>query len=452
MVKVVICAPYFEEATFLWSPFLKNWLANELKKRGVEPVVLWGNDCIPEKFAEAVKDPDVYAVDGVGHGNERTFTGQGYSELLKVGMLLGEEWKHIFFGPVSCLVGQQLVPYMVQQGVPAAVGEETEYFFTAAGTPGDGSDPALDPLEKYYHYAEYGGRLLYMAEGHTAGEAYQNMLQEYERQAQEAEKVDAETAYWLRYDAQHRKFFGDPNFRFPITGVRTTVQVQALGTRIASEKTDVISVSGKVVAEDGSVPKGAVRVRVDDQVADATLDANGAFETSFTFVWDQNIDITYTVTVEYQGYSNAVRYLPSRATTTVTVHSTRSPSKTKITKVTATRENDTVHLTIEGTVTDDKGMPVANGDVDILITDTYPKRDTVKTDANGKFTYKCDVPVGWLETQLTVTATFKGNDVLQPSIDEVQAKFPPNWKIILIVAGAAIVIIALIILAAILTG
>jgi hypothetical protein len=452
MVKVVVCAPYFEEATFLWSPFLKNWLANELKKRGVEPVVLWGNDCVPSKFAEAVKDPDVYMVDGVGHGNERTFTGQGFSELLKVGMLLGDEWKHIFFGPVSCLVGRQLLPYMIQQGVPAGVGEETEYYFTAAGTPGDGSDPALDPLEKYYLYAEYGGRTLPMAEGYTAGEAYNNMLQEYERQAREAEKIDPETAYWLRYDARHRKFFGDPNFRLPITGVRTKVEVTAVGTRLASEKTDVISVSGRVVAEDGSIPKGAVRVKADGQVADAMLDEKGAFEVSFTFVWDQNIDITYNITVEYQGYSNEVRYLPSRAQTTVTVHTTRSPSKTKITKVTATRENDTVHLTIEGTVTDDKGMPVANGDVGILITDTYPKRDTVKTDANGKFTYQCDVPVGWLETLLTITATFKGNDVLQPSIDEVHVKFPPNWKIIIMIAGAAIVIIALIFLAAILTG
>jgi hypothetical protein len=76
----------------------------------------------------------------------------------------------------------------------------------------------------------------------------------------------------------------------------------------------------------------------------------------------------------------------------------------------------------------------------------------VKTDANGKFTYKCDVLVGWLETLLTVTATFKGNDVLLPSMDEVQVKFPPNWKIVILIAGAAIVIVALIILAAILTG
>jgi hypothetical protein len=452
MVKVVICAPYFEEATFLWSPFLRNWLANELRKRGVEPVVLWGNDCIPSKFAEAVKDPDVYMVDGVGHGDVDVFTGQGYSELLKVGMLLGPEWKHIFFGPVSCLVGRQLLPYLIQQGVPAGVGEETEYFFTAAGTPGDGSDPESDPLEKYYLYAEYGGRTLPMAEGYTAGEAYNNMLQEYERQAQEAEKVDPETAYWLRYDAQHRKFFGDPNFRLPVSGIRTKVEVQASGTRLASEKTDVVSVSGKVVAEDGSIPKGAVRVKADDQVADVILDEKGEFETSFTFIWDQNIDITYNITVEYQGYSNSVRYLPSRAYTSVTVHSTRSPSKTKITKVAATRKDDMVHITVEGVVTDDKGLPVANGDVDILITDTYPKRDTVKTDASGKFAYECDVPVEWLETQLTVTAAFKGNDVLLPSMDEARVKFPPNWKVIILIAGVAAVVIALVILAAILTG
>jgi hypothetical protein len=458
-IKLVVLAPYYEQATFLWSPFLKGWVAKELRSRCVEPVVLWGNDCVPDKFAAAMRDPEVKGVLGVGHGSESEIVGQGNATLVKVGMLVPQEWKDDVFAPVSCLVGRRLVPYLVQQGVPAGIGEVTEYWFTAAGTVTDGMDPEEDPLLKYFLYAEY-TFWFRLAEGATAGEAYDAMIEEYKRQAELAKQVDPLTWWCLQVDWQNRKFFGDRNYRLPPAPGRilTKTEVSAGGERRPTEKKDVVTVTGRVAAEDGSVPKGWVRVKASrwpDPIEKSDvvpLDSEGRFSVSFAFGWETNVDYTYTVTAWYGGWADGKCYVPSSATTAVTVRSGRAPTATKITKVEAEREGDAVHLYVEGTVADADGKPVAGGEVEIVVADTFPVRSYVKTGADGRFAWRGDVPVDWFDTKLSVTACFRGDELRMPSCDTAYAKFPPNWKVVAIIAGAAAVIIALVILAAILTG
>ena len=116
------------------------------------------------------------------------------------------------------------------------------------------------------------------------------------------------------------------------------------------------------------------------------------------------------------------------------------------------RQDDTVHLTIEGEVKDANGKPVAGGEVEILVTDDYPVKKYVKTDEKGRFSCTVTVFVGWLETGLSVQACYKGDDLRMPSCDTKYVKFPPNWKVILTVLGAAAIIIALIIIAITVTG
>jgi hypothetical protein len=217
-------------------------------------------------------------------------------------------------------------------------------------------------------------------------------------------------------------------------------------------------VTGRVAAEDGSVPKGWVRVKASrwpDPIEKSDvvpLDSEGRFSVTFAFGWDANIDYTYTVTAWYGGWADGKCYMPSSATTKVTVRSGRAPTATKIAKVEAKREGDVVHLYVEGTVADADGKPVAGGEVEIAVADTFPVRSYVKTDAEGRFAWRGDVPVDWFDTKLSVTACFKGDELRMPSCDTAYAKFPPNWKVVAIIAGAAAVIIALVILAAILTG
>jgi hypothetical protein len=454
-VKLVIVAPYYEPATFIWSPYLKGWVADNLRVRCVEPVVLWGNDAVPDKFAQALKDPDVKGVLGVGHGSEDEFTGQGYSVLVKVGMLVPQEWKDDVFAPVSCLVGQRLVPYLVQQGVPAGIGEVTEYWFTAVGT-GDGSDPEQDPLLKFFMYAEY-TFWFKLAEGATAGEAYDAMIAEYKRQADQARQVDPTTWWCLQTDWQNRQFFGDRSYRLPAPGgrVSTSVRVSVSGERKPLEKEDEVAVSGTVAAEDGATPQGSVKVKVVredgvEQEETARLDGKGSFTVTFTFPWDINIDLKYTVTVTYLGWRTEAKcYLPSAATATLTVKGAKAPTVTKITRLEAKREGDTVHLLVEGVVTTSEGEPVPSGVVEVVATDTYPFKGYARTDQEGKFALKTDVAVGWFDTTLSVTACYKGDDLRMPSCDEKLAKYPPNWKVVAEMAGAAAAIIILIIAAVI---
>ena len=452
-VKLVVCAPYYETATFLWSPFLKGWVAKELRKRCVEPVVLWGNDCIPDKFAAAMVDPETKGVLGVGHGSDSEFTGQGHSTLVKVGMLIPKEWKDDCFAPVSCLVGKRLLPYLIQQGVPCGLGEVTEYWFTAMGTVTDGLDPEEDPLLKYFLYAEY--TFWYrLAEGATAGEAYDVMIEEYKRQAEEAKQVDAVTWWCLTVDWQNRRFFGDPGFRLPtLPGrVATRIEAQAVGERFATEKRDRVTVTGRVAAEDGTVPKGWVRVRVDGKSDVVPLDVEGGFSATLYLPWERNVDVTYAVKAEYGGWRDGKCYLPSAAALTLTVRSTRSPTATRITRLEARREGDTVRLTVEGEVKGADGKPVPEGEVEVLVTDDYPVKEYAKTDGDGRFSCTVTAFVGWLETGLSVQACYRGDELRMPSCDTKYVKFPPNWKVILTALGAAALIVLLILLAAWLTG
>jgi len=453
-VKLVIVAPYFEQATFLWSPYLRGWVADNLRARCVEPVLLWGNDAVPDKFAQALKDPDVKGVLGAGHGSPDEFTGQGYAVLVRTGMQVPQEWKDDVFAPVSCLVGQRLVPYLVQQGVPVGVGEVTEYWFTAMGT-GDGSDPEQDLLLKFYFYAEY-TFWFKLAEGATAGEAYDAAIEEYKRQADLAKQVDPLTWWCLQVDWQNRKFFGDRGYRLPPTPGRilTKTEVSASGERKPTEKKDVVTVTGRVAAEDGSVPKGWVRVKVSrwpdptDKSDVVPLDTEGRFSITFTFGWDANIDYTYTVTAWYGGWVDEKCYVPSSAKTTVTVRSGRAPTTTKLTKVTAARIDDKVTVEYEGAVTDKEGKPVAGGEVEVWLTDDYPAKQYARTDENGVFRGRVETYAGWFETSLSLQACYRGDELRMPSCDAKPVKIPPNWKAVGGIAGAVLAAILLLLVIA----
>ncbi len=448
MVKLLIIAPYYEIATNLWSPFLKGWVSKELQRRKITPVLLWGDDAVREKVWNALKDSDIYGVLGVGHGNETTFTGQNYNVIVKVGDQLTEDWKRVLFGPVSCLVGQQLLPWLIQQGVPAGIGEVTEYWFVSNGAPRTGENPDEDKPMSYFLKAEY-TFWFRLAEGFTAGEAFLHMLNEYERQASEAEKYDEEVAYYVRYDKEQRRFYGDSQFRLPVGGVRTTTTVTATGERRPADRMDIISVSGKVTAEDGSVPRGVVEVWVNDQHAEVPLDSNGMFTASFKFYWDRNTEKLYNVTVDYTGWMDDKSYLPSSASTEVKVQPQFIQTVLAITDVKTSRDGPLVTFTVRGRLMTSKGEPVggkrvavAVGNGDIYSTDAI-------TDSEGVFNATLTKDYPTLQTSAMVIARFPGDDVYADSSDNKVVKFPPNWdvlKVWIAMAGAIAFIIAILLL------
>jgi hypothetical protein len=432
--KLVILAPYYEVATKLWSPFLRGWVKNELEKRKVETVLLWGDDANRQKLWEAVKNPEIRGILGVGHGSETEIVGQNNETLLKVGDSIGPEWRKLCFAPVSCLVGQKLVPWLVEQGVPCGVGEETEYWFTAEDKPREGNDPEEDQLLKYYLRAEY-TYWFRLAEGFTAGQAYQMMLDEYEKQAKLAQQVDPETAYWLRYDAKHRKFFGDGSFLLT-PGVRTKVDATVTAVRDARGRKDDFFITGRVVAEDGSTPKGWVEVWVNDNGATVPLEEDGSFSWTTSMFWTRNEEKLYAVAVIYNGYKDDKVYLPSRFDTQVKVEPITVPTVLTITDARASRDGPIVFLDYRGRLYDYKGNPLPGKSVAVSFGDGELREEEVVTDDGGAFQGTLSKIAEPLQTKATVRAWFRGDDVYQGSSDTKVVSFPPNWEAVIPILAA----------------
>jgi hypothetical protein len=437
VVKAVIIAPYYEIATYIWSPFLRRWVSSELKKRGVTPILLWGADAVKEKYLDAIKDKDVKATLGVGHGNNDVFTGQNYEPILRVGDQVTDDLRRQCIAPVSCLVANKLMPWLVQQGVPCTVGEATEYIFTAEKEQEQGDNPEEDKLLKYYLYAEY--TFWYrLAEGFTAGEAYRMMIREYYRQAKLAESVDDETAFYVRYDADNRKFFGDKDWRM-VSGTETSILYKAVGIRDPKNKQDTITISGSVGAKDGTIPSGKVKVIVNDQEQEVALRQDGTFTAVFTFTWDKNIEATYDIQVIYEG-DLAHGYLPKYDETEITIKPTTIPTKIEIENIQTERSGSVVAVSVEGRLVDKDGNPIANREIEVFLGDgeLYTGYDTTDKDGRFRVTISKSFPI--LQTKATVIARFDGDDIYRYSEDSRIAEFPPNWDVIKVIAGALAIV------------
>jgi len=429
-------APYYEIATYIWSPYLRGWVSRELEKRGIMPILLWGPGAVKTKYIEAIKDKDVKGTLGVGHGNNDVFTGQNYEPIINVGDKITDDYKRQCIAPVSCLVGKKLMPWLVEQGVQCSVGEVTEYWFTAEKIIQNGDDPEEDKLLKYYMYAEY--VFWYrLAEGFTAGEAYRMMIREYYRQAKLAESIDEETAYYVRYDADNRKFFGDDKFRL-IEGIETQIQYNVITQRNAQDRFDSIIINGKVIAQSG-VPTGKIYIEVNDQNKEVSLNNDGSFTATFIFDWDKNVEKTYQITLIYKGdLSN--KFLPKLEETEVKIEPTYIPTKIEITDIKTSRDASVVTFNITGKLTDVKGNQIKNKTVEVYVGDGKLYEETAKTDDNGVFSVTIEKSYPVLQTKATVIARFNGDDVYQHSETSKIAKFPPNWEVIRTIATAITIV------------
>lgn len=446
MVKAIIIAPYYETATQLWSPFLRGWVSNELKKRGIETILLWGDDAVPEKFNQAIQDPDVRIILGVSHGNATTATGQYYKPLIWKGMQLIDNWKTIVFDLVSCLVGKELVPWLVEQGVPYGIGEVTEYWFMAEDKPRQGNDPEEDQYLKYFLYAEY--TFAYrLAEGFDTGTSYKLMLQEYDRQIELASKVDEEITYWLAVDKENRKAWGNPQYVINPKGVKTWIEANVKTIRLPHQRVDTVSISGQVKAEDMTVPLGQVIITINDRKDTVQLNQDGMFFDTQIFKWDKNEEKTYNIQVVYTGFHDGETWLPSHYETSVKVEPEVIPTVLKITNVKTSRDQSLVSFDIEGILMDKDGNPLQLKQVEVDIGNGELYRYTVVTDTDGKFKLHAEKSYPPLQTKATIIASYSGDDVFQGSSDTVIAQFPPNWdfvKIILAAIGGGIAILFII--------
>jgi len=175
---------------------------------GYETIVLDQDKDVKQNYDNALTEATL--IFGVGHGNTDRFAGYE-NNLLEVAPTATHKYENKLFGVVSCLVGVELLPDMeVKNDNFAGLGETTEYWFVV-GNPyqHDGDEIGEDMFVEAFILSEFAFRKAIL-EGKQAQDAYQLMLDEYENQARKFDKIDSETAYYLRYDANFRKRFGNP--------------------------------------------------------------------------------------------------------------------------------------------------------------------------------------------------------------------------------------------------
>ncbi|MEM3974652.1 MAG: hypothetical protein QW320_09820 [Ignisphaera sp.] len=210
-MSVLLFAPRWaaDPATSFWCPYVSVWLKKQLEGK-VSVTLLEKDDCTRSKTKDAMKSCKMLT--GAGHGNDDVFTGQYYQVIYKVGDDI-RELKDKCFAPVSCRVGAKLLPWMIDNGVACGLGQIDDYTFVANPyVEHKGEDPNEDIYIKPFIMAEY-TFVLSLADGKTAGEAYDDMINAYYRFAEEYRNIDPYVTLYLLVDAENRKFFGDKGWR-----------------------------------------------------------------------------------------------------------------------------------------------------------------------------------------------------------------------------------------------
>ena len=204
---IIFSLPCFEPATCLWSDHVKPIIKNYVKNANI--VILYGNDATPARIHQEMAKVKKGALGGVGHGNHMEFTAQNFNIVYwtaRPEVIKNDSIGSKLFAPVSCLVGRQLAPFMVKEGgMDASIGETIEYTLTSNGV------MSFINAEMTLWKS--------LDEGKILGDAYNDMLKQYEVEASKAEaNRDPYTARFLRLDAANRKMFGDPGFKLIDSG------------------------------------------------------------------------------------------------------------------------------------------------------------------------------------------------------------------------------------------
>jgi len=203
MAKILIFNPAFEDATKLWHPWMFK-LADIIKAAGHTPVLLSADQDTVSNMLNALADPEVRAMAGHGHGNATTFTGQNYDILFTVCRYNAGLIKTRNFSPVSCLIGNELLPDMVQKGLGCGLGMLKEYVFYWGG-----ADPLQDTILQNFTLSEF-EYWKALVNGYTHGGSWEKAKAAYLDRANRIGCVPVSEA--LKQDAMMRSVFGDRNW------------------------------------------------------------------------------------------------------------------------------------------------------------------------------------------------------------------------------------------------
>jgi len=205
---VLFCLPYYETCTYRWSPVIKHYTKQLENKCYL--YVLYGDDARKDKVYTTLREhKEIIPCLMLGHGNDNVYTGQNDEVIFESCNYPSEVIQGRVFWFISCRVGLGLCPDMVSKGAIACVGETEDYYFYI--------DPNTDALSDAFVYpfvmSELKGFTKFL-EGYTIEEAWRTCVDSMYKYADLYEsKGFSDVAETLRFDADHRKLFGNGSYR-----------------------------------------------------------------------------------------------------------------------------------------------------------------------------------------------------------------------------------------------
>ncbi len=202
MTYVVSLRPNYELATmygWFWCGRLYNERASLL---GYDVIDLAIKNATQDNLLKALdKDPKLIA--GVCHGNTDIIVGQDNTLLFRVG---DENTKKIVKGRhvwmLSCLAGQKLLPWMVQEcGAVTAMGYREEFVFCIDTYPNSIAEP--------FFRSHFAGIQAFLR-GRTAKDAFDIIISTFKKYLDDP-KVEEAIKPYLLHDMKCAVFYGDPN-------------------------------------------------------------------------------------------------------------------------------------------------------------------------------------------------------------------------------------------------
>jgi|GEM_PF-3023773 len=220
----------FDMATYYGKHYIENYSVKVAERTGLSVERIYGDEFIPETFYSKLEKFNPVFLSVCGHGNGTTFTGQNEVEMIKVGdEERAKAWSGRVVNFLSCSIGQELVPWLVEKGLKSAMAYDDVYYFMA--------DPTNFPNS--YAFWFFNAHFTFdvnLYKGCTVREAHQLTLDKYQ---ENIEKAPEECKPYLHHDMIHCKTYGDRNVRI--------VQLALLKLSIIDSKDTVKDVfEGKV--------------------------------------------------------------------------------------------------------------------------------------------------------------------------------------------------------------
>jgi hypothetical protein len=186
---ILFSLPDWEPAVQIGTKFIKELAVPFFE----DPWILEGDAADRDTFYYTVDSENIRYISFLGHGDETTATGQYYSVILQKGDFeTARIAKDKIFNLLSCSVGKELAPWMVEQGAKAVFAYTEDFIFSA----------------------DYEQRLFFkphckidetLSNNKTTGEAFKRSIEEWNRSYEQASEW---AKPWARWDRDHLELFG----------------------------------------------------------------------------------------------------------------------------------------------------------------------------------------------------------------------------------------------------